>query len=124
MTSSTPPHCFPLRSLRRHAEIVGLQSNFTIIDVDDQLRLLKQLIAAANLDEKRWPARALAGCIDRWKNRGWTPEQIDAGESELFAAGRGAEQALRGVVVRDGDIPARERLLQRRCVHGGHGGVQ
>jgi DNA helicase-2/ATP-dependent DNA helicase PcrA len=55
------------------------------------LRVLKQLIAAANLDEKRWPARQLAGLIDRWKNRGWTPAQIDVGESEAFAAGRGAE---------------------------------
>ena len=77
--------------LRRHAELVGLQSNFTILDTDDQLRLLKQLIQAADLDEKRWTARALAGLIDRWKNRGWTPAEIDAGESEAFANGRGAE---------------------------------
>ena len=77
--------------LRSHAELAGLQSNFTIIDVDDQLRVLKQLLQAANLDEKRWPARQLAGVIDRWKNRGWTPAQVDAGESEAFAAGRGAE---------------------------------
>jgi DNA helicase-2/ATP-dependent DNA helicase PcrA len=79
--------------LRSHAELVGLQSNFTILDTDDQLRVLKQLIAASNLDEKRWPARQLAGLIDRWKNRGWTPEHVDAGESEAFAAGRGAEVA-------------------------------
>jgi DNA helicase-2/ATP-dependent DNA helicase PcrA len=77
--------------LRRHAELVGLQSNFTILDTDDQLRLLKQLILAADLDEKRWPARSLAGLIDRWKNRGWTPAQIDAAESEAFANGKGAE---------------------------------
>jgi DNA helicase-2/ATP-dependent DNA helicase PcrA len=84
-------HSVAARMLRSHAEIVGLQSNFTILDTDDQLRVLKQLIAAANLDEKRWPARQLAGLIDRWKNRGWTPQQVDAGESEGFAAGRGAE---------------------------------
>jgi DNA helicase-2/ATP-dependent DNA helicase PcrA len=84
-------HSVAARMLRSHAELVGLQSNFTILDTDDQLRVLKQLIAAANLDEKRWPARQLAGLIDRWKNRGWTPEQVDAGESEAFAAGRGAE---------------------------------
>jgi DNA helicase-2/ATP-dependent DNA helicase PcrA len=84
-------HSVAARMLRSHAELVGLQSNFTILDTDDQLRVLKQLIAAANLDEKRWPARQLAGLIDRWKNRGWTPAQIDAGESEAFAAGRGAE---------------------------------
>jgi len=83
-------HSVAARMLRSHAELVGLQSNFTILDTDDQLRVLKQLIAAANLDEKRWPARQLAGLIDRWKNRGWTPEQVDAGESEGFAAGRGS----------------------------------
>ena len=84
-------HSVAARMLRSHAELVGLQSNFTILDTDDQLRVLKQLISAANLDEKRWPARQLAGLVDRWKNRGWTPQQIDAGESEGFAAGRGRE---------------------------------
>jgi len=84
-------HSVAARMLRSHAELAGLQSNFTILDTDDQLRVLKQLISAANLDEKRWPARQLAALIDRWKNRGWTPEQVDAGESEAFAAGRGAE---------------------------------
>jgi len=84
-------HSVAARMLRSHAELVGLQSNFTILDTDDQLRVLKQLIQAANLDEKRWPARQLAGLIDRWKNRGWTAKQVDAGESESFAAGRGAE---------------------------------
>jgi DNA helicase-2/ATP-dependent DNA helicase PcrA len=84
-------HSVAARMLRAHAELVGLQSNFTILDTDDQLRVMKQLIQAANLDEKRWPARQLAGLIDRWKNRGWTPRQVDAGEAEAFAAGRGAE---------------------------------
>ena len=84
-------HSVAAKMLRSNAELVGLQSNFTILDTDDQLRLLKQLIVAAELDEKRWPARQLAGVIDRWKNRGWTPAQIDAGESEAFANGRGAE---------------------------------
>jgi DNA helicase-2/ATP-dependent DNA helicase PcrA len=84
-------HSVAARMLRSHAELVGLHSNFTILDTDDQLRVLKQLINAANLDEKRWPARQLAGLIDRWKNRGWTPQQVDPGESEAFAAGRGAD---------------------------------
>jgi DNA helicase-2/ATP-dependent DNA helicase PcrA len=84
-------HSVAAKMLRRHAELVGLQANFTILDTDDQLRLLKQLITANDLDEKRWPARLLAGLIDRWKNRGWTPEQIDAGESEAYANGKGAE---------------------------------
>jgi DNA helicase II / ATP-dependent DNA helicase PcrA len=83
-------HAIGAKMLRRHAELVGLQSNFTILDTDDQLRLLKQLIAAADLDEKRWPARQLAGLIDRWKNRGWEPRQVDAAESEAYANGKGA----------------------------------
>src|SRR3546814_10387571 len=77
--------------LRRHAELVGLQSNFTILDTDDQLRLMKQLITAADIDEKRWPARQLGGLIDRWKNRGWTPREVDAGESEAYANGKGQQ---------------------------------
>jgi DNA helicase-2/ATP-dependent DNA helicase PcrA len=84
-------HSVAARMLRSHAELVGLQSNFTILDTDDQLRVLKQLIQTSGLDEKRWPARQLAGLIDRWKNRGWTASQVDAGESEAFAAGRGAD---------------------------------
>ncbi|HET7708518.1 MAG TPA: UvrD-helicase domain-containing protein [Sphingomicrobium sp.] len=84
-------HSIAARMLRAHAELVGLRSNFTILDTDDQLRVLKQLITASNLDEKRWPARQLAALIDRWKNRGWTPAQLDSGEAEAFASGRGAE---------------------------------
>lgn len=84
-------HSIAARMLRAHAELVGLQSNFTILDTDDQLRLLKQLILAANLDEKRWPARQLAGVIDGWKNKGLTLEQIDAAQAEAFAGGRGGE---------------------------------
>ena len=84
-------HAIGAKMLRRHAELVGLQSNFTILDTDDQLRLLKQLITAADLDEKRWPARQLGGIIDGWKNKGLTPADIDAGESETYANGRGKE---------------------------------
>jgi len=62
---------------------VGLKSDFTILDVDDHIRLLKQLLQAEDIDEKRWPARVLAGLIDGWKNRGLTPEQVPAGEREL-----------------------------------------
>ncbi|WP_375393810.1 ATP-dependent helicase [uncultured Sphingomonas sp.] len=84
-------HAIGAKMLRRHAELVGLQSNFTILDTDDQLRLLKQLILAADIDEKRFPARALGGVIDDWKNRGLSPREIDAGESERYANGRGGE---------------------------------
>ena len=84
-------HSVAARMLRAHAELVGLKANFTILDTDDQLRVLKQLIQASNLDEKRWPARQLAGMIDRWKNRGWLPAQVDAGEAEAFGPGRGRD---------------------------------
>ena len=63
-------HSIGMRILRRHAELVGLSSNFTILDTDDQIRLIKQLIQAEKLDEKRWPARQFAGLIDGWKNKG------------------------------------------------------
>ncbi|HVJ70492.1 MAG TPA: UvrD-helicase domain-containing protein, partial [Sphingomicrobium sp.] len=84
-------HSTGAKMLRSHAELVGLQSNFSILDTDDQLRLLKQLISASNLDEKRWPARQLASVIDQWKNRGVTPAQLSAADSEAFANGRGQE---------------------------------
>lgn len=77
-------HSVCVKLLRRHAELVGLKSNFTILDTDDQIRLLKQLIAAANIDEKRWPARMLAGIIDGWKNRALTPERISASEAAAY----------------------------------------
>ncbi|MBU0556811.1 MAG: UvrD-helicase domain-containing protein [Alphaproteobacteria bacterium] len=83
-------HSVCAKMLRRHAELVGLQSNFTILDTDDQLRLMKQIIVAEGIDEKRFTARALAGLIDKWKNKGLTPGEIDAGESEAFANGKGA----------------------------------
>ncbi|RAP40670.1 DNA helicase II [Rhodovulum viride] len=83
-------HAICVRLLRRHAELVGLKSNFTILDPDDQIRLLKQLIAAANMDEKRWPARQLAGLLDHWKNRAWTPDTVPASEASGFD-GRGVK---------------------------------
>jgi DNA helicase-2/ATP-dependent DNA helicase PcrA len=82
-------HSIGVKILRRHAELVGLKPDFTIIDVDDQIRLLKQLLEAENIDEKRWPARVLAGLIDSWKNRGLVPDQVPAGEAASFASGRG-----------------------------------
>jgi len=77
-------HSVCVKLLRRHAELAHLKSNFTILDTDDQLRLLKQLIKAANLDEKRWPARHLASLIDGWKNRGWLPESVPASQANAF----------------------------------------
>ncbi len=77
-------HAICVKLLRRHAELVELKSSFTILDTDDQLRLLKQLVQAANIDDKRWPARALAGIIDQWKNRAWTPRQVPASEAGAY----------------------------------------
>src|SRR5215211_7707113 len=84
-------HSIGVKVLRRHAELVGLKPDFTILDVDDQIRLMKQLLEAENLDEKRWPARVLGGLIDGWKNRGLTPDQVPAGEGVSFANGKGKE---------------------------------
>lgn len=81
-------HAISTKILRRHAELVGLKSSFSILDTDDQIRLLKQVLKAQNIDEKRWPARALAFQIDAWKNRGLTPALVPAGEAEHFAGGR------------------------------------
>jgi len=77
-------HALSVKLLRRHAELVGLKSSFTILDVDDQLRLLRQLIRAANIDEKRWPPRLLAGLIDGWKNRALTPDKVPAADASAF----------------------------------------
>ncbi|WP_138933752.1 ATP-dependent helicase [Roseovarius arcticus] len=96
-------HSVCVKLLRRHAELIGVQgggnvddvieaparevtlkSNFTILDTDDQLRLLKQLVRAAGIDDKRWPARQLAGVIDSWKNRAWTPDKVPAAEAGAY----------------------------------------
>src|ERR671913_1322045 len=74
-------HAIGTKVLRRHAELVSLRSDFTILGMDDQLRLLKQVIEADGIDEKRWPARQLSQIIDGWKNRGLTHEQVPAGET-------------------------------------------
>ncbi len=82
-------HAINAKLLRRHAELVGLKSDFTILDTDDQIRLLKQALQAENIDDKRWPARALAYQIDAWKNRGLDPSRVPAGEAMAFANGKG-----------------------------------
>jgi DNA helicase-2/ATP-dependent DNA helicase PcrA len=82
-------HSVAAQILRRHAELVGLKSNYTIIDTDDNERLLKQLIEAENIDAKRWTPRILSGLIDAWKNRGWTPDRVPTSEAGEFANGKG-----------------------------------
>jgi DNA helicase II / ATP-dependent DNA helicase PcrA len=87
-------HSIGVKILRRHAEMAGLKSNFTILDVDDQIRVIKQLLEAEKLDDKRWPARVFAMILDGWKNRGLTPEQVPAGEAASFANGKGKKLYL------------------------------
>ncbi len=84
-------HAIGVKILRRHAELVELKPSFTVLDTDDQIRLLKQLLAAENIDEKRWPARVLASMIDGWKNRGLVPKRVPEGESFAFANGKARE---------------------------------
>jgi DNA helicase-2/ATP-dependent DNA helicase PcrA len=82
-------HSVAAQILRRHAELVGLKSSYTILDTDDQERLIKQVIEAENIDPKRWTPKHLAGLIDHWKNRGWTPDKVPPAEGAHFANGRG-----------------------------------
>ncbi|MGH7006430.1 MAG: ATP-dependent helicase, partial [Alphaproteobacteria bacterium] len=96
-------HSVAARILRRHAERVGLKSNFSILDTDDQIRLLKQILQAADIDTQRWPARILQGIIDRWKDKGLRPEQV------------GGDRAVtNGDGFADGKAPALYAAYQQR----------
>ncbi len=116
-------HSIGAKVLRRHAEMVGLKPNFTILDADDQIRLIKQILQAENIDDKRWPARALAGQIDAWKNRGLDPAHVPPGEASAFAGGRGGalysayQQRLKGLNAVDfGDLLLESlRLFRERA---------
>ena len=81
-------HALCARMLRRHAQLAGLQSNFTILDTDDQLRLLKQIMEAGRIDPKRWAPNALMAVIQRWKDRGLTPSRVTTAEDTDFAGGQ------------------------------------
>jgi len=81
-------HSIGAKILRRHAELADLKSDFTILDTDDQIRLIKQILQAADIDEKRWPARLFAAIMDGWKNRGLSPEDVPGGDSAGFADGK------------------------------------
>tara|TARA_B100001778_G_C18592476_1_gene632953 strand:+ start:42 stop:2057 length:2016 start_codon:yes stop_codon:yes gene_type:complete len=81
-------HALCAKIIRRHAELLGLQPNFTILDADDQIRLIKQLMQAEGLDDKKWPPRTLAGVIQRWKDRGLTPDKINDAEEKEFSSVR------------------------------------
>ena len=101
-------HAMGVRMIRAHAELIGLQPSFTILDSDDQERLAKQVIQAAELDERRWPARLLVGTIQRWKDRGYRPDQVPAVGGRRFRARQGC-RALRRLPAA-ADDPERLRL--------------
>ncbi|MEY4256715.1 MAG: hypothetical protein RLZZ141_1942, partial [Pseudomonadota bacterium] len=82
-------HSVAAQILRKHSELVGLKSTYTIIDTDDQERLIKQVLEAENIDAKRWPAKLMNSLIDHWKNRGWTPDKVPPGESAQFGNNQG-----------------------------------
>jgi len=84
-------HSIGVKLLRRHAELVGLRSDFSILDTDDVVRLIKQILQAEGIDDKRWPAKQFAGMIDGWKNKGLDPAQIPEGDARAFANGKGRE---------------------------------
>ena len=115
-------HAIAARILRRHAELAGLKPDFTILDTDDQIRLLRQLIQAANIDEKRWPARTLSIIIQRWKDRGLTVDKVAGAEGADYANGRAPalyaayQERLRTVNAVDfGDL-----LLHNLTIFTGH----
>lgn len=82
-------HSIAAKILRINAELVGLKPNFTILDTDDQIRLLKQIIKAENIDDKKWTPRYMASLIDGWKNKGWMPEKLTSQNNFKFAEGKG-----------------------------------
>ena len=84
-------HAIAARILRRHAEAIGFKPSFTILDTDDQIRLLKQILLAENIDERRWPARLLLAQIQRWKDRGLGPEKVPPADANGFAQGRSVD---------------------------------
>ncbi|MBK76158.1 MAG: DNA helicase II, partial [Henriciella sp.] len=81
-------HSISAQILRRHAELAGLKSSFTILDTDDVIRLCKQVIEAENIDTKRWTPRHLSSLIDGWKNRALTPSKVPKDEAWQFADGK------------------------------------
>jgi DNA helicase-2/ATP-dependent DNA helicase PcrA len=84
-------HSIGVKLLRRHAELAGIRSDFTILDTDDVTRLIKQILQAESIDDKRWPAKQFAQLIDGWKNKGLTPADIPEGDARAFGNGKGRD---------------------------------
>ena len=102
-------HSLGARMLRQHCELIGLKSNFTIIDVEDQVKLLKQIISAKDVDDKRWPAKFFLNIISSWKDKGLTPSKIT--DKHIFQYSNG--------LIKDIYIEYQERLLKSNCVDFG-----
>lgn len=81
-------HALAARMLRRHAELVGLARDFTILDADDQVRLIKQLMEAEGIDTKKWPPKMIADKISSFKDKGQTPAMITMDECGDLAGGK------------------------------------
>ena len=84
-------HALGVRILRKHGELIGLKSNFTILDTDDQIRLLKQVMEADGIDHKKWPGQVLLGAIQRWKDKGLTHDRVTSAMAGDLAAGRAVD---------------------------------
>ena len=108
-------HAIGVKILRRHAELVGLKSGFTILDTDDQIRLIKQVIESEGLDKDRWPARQLAALIDGWKNRGLTPDKVPRGEAFGFAEGKGRRSTAPTRSASRSSTPPTSAICCSRC---------
>ncbi len=81
-------HSLAARMLRRNADLVGLSSNFTILDPDDQVRLLKQLMEVEGIDTKKWTPKSCISIIDRWKDRGLVPSSVPKDDVSDMADGK------------------------------------
>ncbi len=84
-------HALGLKMLRRHCDLVGLRSGFSILDTDDQNRVLKGLMELVHIDTKKWPPNVVMGAIQRWKDRGWTPDAVPPHEVGDIADGKALE---------------------------------
>ncbi len=77
-------HSIGAKLLRMHAEEANLKSDFTILDTDDQLKVIKEVIKTLNIDEKRFPPRYFLSQIENWKNKGLPPEKVAKSESDII----------------------------------------
>ena len=77
-------HSISVKFLRRHAEAIGLKSNFTILDTDDQKKLIKNICKGENIDAKKISPQFIMSLIDQWKNKGLLPDEVKLTKKNLF----------------------------------------